>query len=649
MKPHNFVVTGAPGTSNLTATWEPAPHATSYKLRWRLAGKGFVSNNQLVVTSTKATFNVSAPGQWVARLEGCINSKCGPAVAARFRVEPSSQSNRAPTVNEGAEWYNNFVDSRSVPRGILVFKPFEGIFVDPDGDPLTVTVSVPVDHIGLVDSVYIAEVGDYVFLRMNADNDWGGITPALSHRLVTPVTLTATDPDGLSASITGNFLTHWDAEPESVEMPCSDGVIIGDPESNPLLVADFEALWTSRDVLDPDGAVLQNCGPATELAKWTGVSVSGTPKRVTSLWLYFTYDLTGWIPAELGNLTGLKTLYLDGNRLIGETPVSLGNLTNLTRLALDGNGLTGEIPSSLGNLTKLTEVHLNRNKLSGKVPASLGNLSKVWHLHLDNNLLSGEIPAEIGSLNSLGEFLWSANYLTGPIPDLSGLTKLTMLSLEDNRLTGPLPDLNDIPNLRSVTVSNNRLSGTIPDWSDHPALNELNLGGNSLTGCIADSLRDQIASQYSSTAPYGEVGAPFCADGTLVREPVENSPATGAPTVTGTARVGETLTADTTGISDDDGLVNATFSYQWLADDAGISGATGSSYTLADDDESKAVKVRVSFTDDAGNDETLTSTATAAVAAAATPVATGVAVTSTPASGGSANFANLNIIRSCNP
>ena len=82
--------------------------------------------------------------------------------------------------------------------------------------------------------------------------------------------------------------------------------------------------------------------------------------------------------------------------------------------------------------------------------------------------------------------------------------------------------------------------------------------------------------------------------------------------------MGETLTADTSGISDDDGLDNATFSYQWLADDADISGATSSTYVLADADEGKAVKVRVSFTDDAGYDESLTSAATDAVAAAAT-------------------------------
>ena len=98
--------------------------------------------------------------------------------------------------------------------------------------------------------------------------------------------------------------------------------------------------------------------------------------------------------------------------------------------------------------------------------------------------------------------------------------------------------------------------------------------------------------------------------------PQSNSPATGTPTISGTAQVGETLTADTSGIADADGLANATFSYQWLADDAEIAGATGLTYTLTDSEESKAIKVEVSFTDDADNEETLTSAATGAVAAA---------------------------------
>ena len=101
--------------------------------------------------------------------------------------------------------------------------------------------------------------------------------------------------------------------------------------------------------------------------------------------------------------------------------------------------------------------------------------------------------------------------------------------------------------------------------------------------------------------------------------PPENNEATGAPRISGTAQVGETLTVDTSGIADTDGLENSAFTYQWLADDTAIQGAMGSSYTLADTDEGKTIKVRVSFTDDTGNGETLTSTATDAVAAATQP------------------------------
>ena len=106
-----------------------------------------------------------------------------------------------------------------------------------------------------------------------------------------------------------------------------------------------------------------------------------------------------------------------------------------------------------------------------------------------------------------------------------------------------------------------------------------------------------------------------------------NSPAAGAPAITGAAQVGETLTADTSGIADADGLSNVSYSYQWIrndgSSDSDITSATGSSYTLAADDEGRTIKVKVSFTDDADNGETLTSAATAAVDAEPNSPATG--------------------------
>ena len=108
----------------------------------------------------------------------------------------------------------------------------------------------------------------------------------------------------------------------------------------------------------------------------------------------------------------------------------------------------------------------------------------------------------------------------------------------------------------------------------------------------------------------------------------ENAPATGAPIISGTAQVAETLTADTSGIADEDGLDNATFSYQWVSNDGttdtDIEDAASSTHTLDAVDEGKTIKVRVSFTDDAGNEETLTSAPTARVASSSNNPATGL-------------------------
>ena len=87
-----------------------------------------------------------------------------------------------------------------------------------------------------------------------------------------------------------------------------------------------------------------------------------------------------------------------------------------------------------------------------------------------------------------------------------------------------------------------------------------------------------------------------------------NDPATGTPTISGTAQVSQTLTASTAGIADPDGLPG-TFTYQWkryaangTTSEANI-GANSSTYTLTASEEGKKVLVEVSFTDNDGSDE----------------------------------------------
>ena len=108
----------------------------------------------------------------------------------------------------------------------------------------------------------------------------------------------------------------------------------------------------------------------------------------------------------------------------------------------------------------------------------------------------------------------------------------------------------------------------------------------------------------------------------LVRE--LNQEATGQPTITGAAVVGQALTAGTANLADDNGLTRAAngvsgyaYAYQWIHVDNGsdtdIPGATASTYTLVADDLGKSVKVKVSFKDDANYNEERTSTATGPV------------------------------------
>ncbi len=98
---------------------------------------------------------------------------------------------------------------------------------------------------------------------------------------------------------------------------------------------------------------------------------------------------------------------------------------------------------------------------------------------------------------------------------------------------------------------------------------------------------------------------------TIVVNSVSDAP-TGAPVITGTPTEDQTLSADTSGIADGDGL--GAFSYQWQRNGANIGGATGSTYVLGDADVGTNIRVIVSYTDGDGTAESLTSATVGPVA-----------------------------------
>ena len=176
---------------------------------------------------------------------------------------------------------------------------------------------------------------------------------------------------------------------------------------------------------------------------------------------------------------------------------------------------------------------------------------------------------------------------------------------------------------------------------------------------VRPSGEEDVTVTLAAPADCGAAGAICTTDGRRLSntvsatvsgpEPVAvNTPATGAPTITGEAQVGETLTASTAGIEDADGLSGATFAFQWVSVDGGaeadIAGATGGSYTLADSDAGAAIKVRASFSDDAGNSEELTSAAPATVAPRPNSPATGApAISGTAQAGETLTASTANI------
>ena len=414
----------------------------------------------------------------------------------------------------------------------------------------------------------------------------------------------------------------------------------------------------------------------------------GSLTALTRLDLYDN-QLSGSIPDELGDLAALEYLFLANNALTGNIPADLGDLDNLLQLDLRDNQLDGSIPTGLadsGDLGSLKDLFLANNDLTGSIPTQLGNLSTLRYLRLDNNALTGSIPTQLGGLSNLQALYLHANTLTGSIPaELGNLSILRRLYVHDTGWTGTVPqalqnnaDLRLWTNRRPAapTVSDQSLTAgatyTVPAFTDpdgdtltyHATLAD---GGvlpaglafaaatRAFTPSAAGTFMVQVwASDEDNPPSTPDADTPFCdpardlaategnppplcasvtftltvtSTSMMSRVDTANRPATGAPTISGTPLAGQTLTADTSGIADPDGLTRVAFNYQWLfsaffagTTDTEIKGATASTYTLSAGDQGKPIKVRVTFTDDAGNEETLSSVAVVGIAVSTSPV-----------------------------
>ena len=331
-------------------------------------------------------------------------------------------------------------------------------------------------------------------------------------------------------------------------------------------------------------------------------------------------------------LTGLTGLYLLRNDLDSLPADVFQDLTNLNWLYLNFNELQTLPDDVFDGLTNLTWLGLNGNDLNSLPDGVFNDLPKLGHLYLNDNDLTALPDGVFGKLSSMIILNLSGNSLSS-LPDgvFTGVTSLGSLSIYNNpgspfTITADLEQRDDGVVVKvaegapfgmttSLSVRGGTLSTTttaIAAGATESAVVPITRGVSGITvsvESVAFVVSDEVHSGIQAGIGEGLTLPPTGTDGAG-----GNTPATGAPTISGTAQVGQTLTVHKSGIADADGLTNVTYRYQWPSGrDAEIDGATSPAYTLQPSDNAKTIKVRVTFTDDAGNEESLTSAGTAAV------------------------------------
>lgn len=182
---------------------------------------------------------------------------------------------------------------------------------------------------------------------------------------------------------------------------------------------------------------------------------------------------------------------------------------NLGNASTPAAGLVGTLPEELSNLTAIREISMERNKLSGTLPDSWSALVNLQYLSLVLNQLSGTLPMSWSFLVNLQDLFLGGNQLTGTLPESwSALVNLQRLNLYSNRLTGTVPaSWSSLIQLRMLVLGNNKISGLF-DFSSLTNLKDVNVSYNLLDfGDIEPNMTVQKNTfNYSPQALIGEPG-----------------------------------------------------------------------------------------------------------------------------------------------
>ena len=221
-----------------------------------------------------------------------------------------------------------------------------------------------------------------------------------------------------------------------------------------------------------------------------GIANMGTIGNLTKL-KGLSLTPLGPIPAQFANLVNLEKLYLGADEAMGggtesQFPVFLTALTKLKELYLIQQ-VSGALPAEIGNLSNLEVLVLDRNfVMDAQLPDEIGNLSKLKKLkiaYLNSNTDLGPIPFELRNLPDLEELEISGAPFSGTLPtDFWNLTKLGKITLAGTNLSGPIPAaIGNFPNLTYLSLADNAFSGRLPNLSNIPVSGFVDLRFNAFT------------------------------------------------------------------------------------------------------------------------------------------------------------------------
>uniref|UniRef100_A0A671WUD1 Erbb2 interacting protein n=1 Tax=Sparus aurata TaxID=8175 RepID=A0A671WUD1_SPAAU len=182
------------------------------------------------------------------------------------------------------------------------------------------------------------------------------------------------------------------------------------------------------------------------------------------------------VPEVLEQLTGIRELWMDGNRLtflpgmlgmlkqLVYLDVSKNNLEmvdeqicgceSLQDLLLSNNALT-QLPGSIGSLKKLTALKVDENQLM-YLPDSVGGLTNLDELDCSFNEIEA-LPSTVGQCVSIRTFAADHNFLMQLPPEMGNWKNATVLFLHSNKLESLPEEMGDMQKLKVINLSNNKL------------------------------------------------------------------------------------------------------------------------------------------------------------------------------------------------